>query len=119
MTHWVEQQIRGTARRTFCAWALILGLVGLAYVGCARYWMDFAAGAYSASGEDLDAIHSLDAAPHQWLRVTGTRAVDTGIQELEVKEQSGRSSERTVLASYYALEIGDRFLILKSAHGMP
>ena len=55
MGHWVEQRIRVTARRGACAWFLVLGLVGLAYLANARYFMDFASGAFVASEEDLDA----------------------------------------------------------------
>src|SRR5262245_8709156 len=120
MTHWVEQRIRVTARRGFCTWLAVLGMVGLAYLANAKYFMDFAAGASVASGEDLDAIRSIDGAPHQWLRVTGERALDTGVQEIEVtKNDDGRETGRRVTASYYALAIGDKFLVVRGEGAMP
>ena len=119
MGHWVEQRIRVTARRTCIAWLLVFGLVGLGYLANARYFMDFASGAFVASEGDLDAIHGLDSAPHQWVRVTGARAVDTGVQEVEVTTESGRETGRRVTASWYALEIGDRYLIVKGKGAKP
>ena len=69
--------------------------------------------------DDLDAIRALDAAPHHWVRVSGTRAVDTGVHELEITQEHGRETGGRVVAAYYALEIGDRYLIVKSESGQP
>ena len=41
------------------------------------------------------------------------------MQEIEVRSDHGRETGRTVKASYYALEIGDRYLIVKGRGGMP
>src|SRR5215813_606442 len=119
MTHWVEQRIRLTARRGFCAWLAVLGIVGLSYLANAKYFMDFAAGAFVADGDDLDAIRNIDGAPHQWLRVTGERALDTGVQEVEVSQNDSHETHRRITARYYALAVGDKFLVVRSAGAMP
>jgi hypothetical protein len=55
-----------------------------------------------------------DGSPRYYVQVTGTRAINTGLQELSVDSQTGG---RSVSANYYALELGQRYLVVKSAGG--
>ena len=50
------------------------------------------------------------------MRVTGSRLIDTGIQQIRTKKRAGVES-RSVSATNYALVIGDRLLIVKRSEG--
>src|SRR5262249_51139991 len=67
----------------------------------------------------LDAITDVSAAPRYFVHVAGSKAIDTGIQQITTRTSHGVETSRSVSAAYYALVVGDRLLIVKSAERMP
>src|SRR5258708_32406388 len=43
--------------------------------------------------------------------------METGVQEVRVETESGVEKSRTVTTNYYALEVGNRLLVVKSTGG--
>jgi hypothetical protein len=80
----------------------------------ARYWRNFVGGPYPLSAAELDAISDAASAPRYFARVEGGEAMETGIEQYEVRSRHGRETGRTLQARYYALAVGDRLLIVKS-----
>jgi hypothetical protein len=64
---------------------------------------------------DLNKIGDISAAPNYFARVTGLKAIDTGIQQITIRKRSGVETNRSVSGKYYALVIENRFLIVKSS----
>ena len=111
---WLVRAVRTRAVRAFSTAAALLALGAFFAAGQTRYFRNFFGGPYPATAEDLDAIHDPDAAPHYFVHVEGTRAVELGLEEYEVRTQSGRETGRTLKARFYALQVGDRFLVVKA-----
>jgi hypothetical protein len=113
---WLVRAVRTRAVRAFSTAVALLALGALFAAGQARYLRNFFGGPYAATAEDLAAIHDPDAAPHYFVHVEGTRAVELGLEVYEVRTQSGRETGRTLKARFYALQVGDRFLVVKAAN---
>ena len=47
--------------------------------------------------------------------MTGSKAVDTGIQQVTVRRRAGVETSREVSAGYYVLAVGDRLLVTKQS----
>jgi hypothetical protein len=107
MDSWILEKIRAASLRRMVAWTLSLGVWVLAGIGASRYFTNFFFGPFALTGRELDSIENVDDAPRYFARVTGTRVLDTGIREY--------NSDNTATASYYALVVGDKYLIFKSS----
>src|SRR4051794_15636953 len=109
--------IRLRSRRRLVAWGVALAC-GVAFVLSQRpYISNFINGPYPLGLGELTRIHDVDNAPRFFGRVTGSEALDTGLQEITVQKTSGVETSRSVSAAYYALVVGDRLLIFKSSTG--
>lgn len=119
METWIFRICRQTAQRQLIAWLLLLAAgLGLgAYYW--RYVVDFARGPFNTSAAELRAIQEVAVAPHSFVRVTGETVNDTGVQEETVESENGAETKRYVSASYYALLIDHRYLVVKSASTPP
>jgi hypothetical protein len=82
-----------------------------------RYVENFVGGPYDLGPADLDAVRDVSEAPRYFARVTGSKAVDTGLQQITVRRRGGVDTNRSVSASYYALVVGDKLLLCKTATG--
>jgi hypothetical protein len=80
-----------------------------------RYARNFLHGPYPATENELRKITNPDSAERYFVNVKGSRVVDTGIQEIEIQSRNGVEQSRKVSSGYYALQVGDRFLIVKSS----
>jgi hypothetical protein len=108
--------IRARCRRRVTAWSLVLACALLFALAQHRYVGNFVAGPYDFGQTDLDAISDVETAPRYFVRVTGARAIDTGIQEITTRKRGG---SRSVSARYYVLVLGDRLLVVKGSEGTP
>jgi hypothetical protein len=79
-----------------------------------RYITNFMNGPYAMSGEDLREVIAPEFSPRYYVRISGTKTVDTGLQEFRVEKKGGREVSRSVSANYIALEVGERFLLVKT-----
>ena len=116
MDTWVHQRIRTICRRRVVAWCLVAGSALLFALGQHRYISNFIRGPFDVRQAELDTTEDVSAAPRYFVRVTGSRLIDTGIQRITTKKRAGVES-RSVSATYYALVIGDRLLIVKRSEG--
>lgn len=115
MENWIANKIRVRATRRIVACAMVFALVGvMAYVQ-QRYIRNFLFGPYAMEAAELSAIGDVSAAAKIFTRVTGSRVIDTGVQEYSIKERNGVETSRSVTAGFYALDMGDKFLICKSS----
>lgn len=84
-------------------------IVVLALILSLRYIYNFVLGPFDAAPADLAAVTDPGKPLKYWLRVSGEKIVDTGVQYISTSD-SGRES---VDASYYALLVKDRLLLVK------
>jgi hypothetical protein len=107
MDSWILQKIRAASMRRVVAWTLSLGVWVLLGIGASRYFYNFFSGPFALTGRELDSIDAVDDAPRYFARVTGSKVLDTGIREYK--------SDNSVGATFYALVVGDKYLIFKSS----
>lgn len=107
MDSWILQKIRAASLRRVGAWTLSLGVWVLVGIGASRYFNNFISGPFALTGRELDSIDDVDDAPRYFARVTGSKVLDTGIREY--------NSNKTVSASFYALVVGEKYLIFESS----
>jgi hypothetical protein len=119
MDTWVVQMVRGRSSRRVTAWACVLGAVVLLGIAQHRYIGNFLMGPFELGKPDLDSIADVSATPRYFARVTGSKVLDTGIQQITIRKTAGVETSRSVSAAYRALVIGDRFLVVKHSSGAP
>ncbi len=119
MDTWVHQQLRATYRRRVIAWCFVLACAVLFAVAQSRYITNFVSGPFDVGQPELDAIGDVSTEPRYFVRVTGSKAIETGIQQITTRKHAGVETSRSVSAAYYVLVIGDRLLVVKRAEGTP
>jgi hypothetical protein len=95
---------------------LVLSLVGIVAVLAIgilswRYFYNFFLGPFPISRADLLATTDPGAPTKYFVTVEGDNTIDTGVQEIT---ESSRSNTRRVTASFMALVVDDRILIVKA-----
>jgi hypothetical protein len=115
MPTWIERMFRRECIRRLCAWAVVTLLTILLLTGNLRYARNFIYGPFPATDSDLSKITDPNTAERYFVKVSGSRVVNTGLQEIEIETRNGAEESRHVTAGYYALQVGDRFLIVKSS----
>ncbi len=114
MDTWILQMCRAKYRNQVIAWGLTAALgVAIAFLNT-RYIANFLRGPFDVGAAELAQLGDVTTAPHYFVKVAGTKAMDTGLQEVSVETESGVEKGRTVTANYYALEVGNRLLVVKS-----
>jgi len=114
METWILKKIRAVSFRRVLAWgvALVGGL--LLITSNQRYLDNFVNGPFTLSPVELDAIDDVETTPRYFARITGSRVIDTGLREYSVSSNAGVETSRKVSGEYYALAVGDRFLVFKT-----
>jgi hypothetical protein len=114
MDMWILARCRRVCLHKLIAWIA----VGLAVCGVAflykNYLVDFFEGPYPKSETELSRILSPNAIEHNFVRVAGSKIVDTGLQQVEVSKGYGTETQK-VKAGYYVLKTGQRLLLVKAA----
>lgn len=101
MDTWVHQMIRTRSRRRVAAWGLVLACAVAFLISEHRYIRNFLLGPFPLAQADLDAIDDVEAAPRYFVRVTGSKAIDTGLQQITTRMRKGVETGGSVSASYY------------------
>jgi hypothetical protein len=114
---WVHQMIRARSRRRVAAWGLVLACVVVFVVAQHRYIDNFLRGPFAVGQAELDAISDVSIASRYFVTVTGSKAIETGVQQVTTKKRAGVETSRSVSAEYYVLVVGDRLLVVKSSDG--
>lgn len=119
MDSWILRMCRRACVRQLVAWAVV-AVLGIVLVAAnLRYFANFVAGPFVMGSSELARIVDPTQSPQYFARVSGTRAMDMGIQQITIRKRGGTEVSRSVSAGYYALDLGEKLLIVKSASGMP
>lgn len=103
--------------RQVMAWAIaILVAIGFCVLNW-RYITNFVNGPYEMGPAELATISNVEQASRYFVRVSGSRTEDAGLEEITVTSRSGREVSRRVSARWVALLVGDRWLIVKTESG--
>jgi uncharacterized protein DUF6709 len=113
METWIHQKIRAASLRRVVTWVLSVVGVVLFGIGARRYFDNFVRGPFELGPASLDSITDVQVAPRYFARVAGSKFIDTGLREYTVKTTGGVETSRSESATYYALVVGDKFLIVK------
>ena len=119
MDTWVHQMIRARCGRRVAAWGVVLGCAILFALAEHRYVVNFVRGPFDLGQAELDSITDVSTAPRYFVRVRGSKAIDTGIQKITTRKRGGVETSRSVSAAYYVLVVGDRLLVVKGSEGTP
>ncbi len=114
MDTWILKMIRAVSLRRVVAWGLSLVCGVLLATSDRRYIDNFLHGPFELGTADLDSIHNVTATPRYFARVSGSKILDTGIRQYTVHTTSGVEMSRSESGAYYALVVGDKFLIVKA-----
>jgi uncharacterized protein DUF6709 len=117
MDTWILRMVKVRSARRAAAWAIAVAFVGLFLFGQVRYIKNFVAGPHEAGAAELGSIADASTAPQYFVRVTGSKLIETGIQQITVEKTNGVETSRHVSAAFYALAVGDRLLVVKSTSG--
>jgi hypothetical protein len=106
MLNWLERMCLAAANRRI-ALGVITTFAGLLIVaGNYRYARNFLAGPFSTAADELDKVSDPDRAEDFFIRVTGSKIVDTGIQQVTTTTNNGAKESERVTAEYFALLVG-------------
>ena len=119
MDTWVHQSIRTISRRRVVASCLLAAGAILFALVQHRYITNFVNGPFEVGQPELEAIADVATTPRYFVRVTGSKTFETGIQQLRTKKRGDVETSRSVSATFYALLVGERLLIVKSSKGAP
>ncbi|MGH9774334.1 MAG: DUF6709 family protein [Candidatus Acidiferrales bacterium] len=114
METWIETLCKMRCRRVLRFWGIVVGVMILALPVFHRYVLNFISGPYTISAQDLPKITDPDKETHYFIRLSGDKTVDTGLQEFEIEERNGVEQSRHMTAGYFALLEGDKFVLVKS-----
>ena len=117
MENWIVARVRQRCVRQLVAWGAVVAVGVLIGVANARYVRNFLNGPYTLSVADVGDIGDVTTTPRYFAHIEGTDTVDTGIQQVEVRTRYGQEVGRSVSASFFALAVGNRFLIVKTSSG--
>jgi hypothetical protein len=115
MTTWIERTARQKAVSTVVLFCVVTAIVAWIYAENSAYVKVFFKGPPVATAADLDAAQNADSSNRPiatpYVTITGDKVLNTGVQEVTTYE----GVIKNVSAGYYALQVGDRILIVKSA----
>ena len=115
MTTWIERTARQKAMATVVLFLVVTAIVVWIYAENSAYVKVFFKGPPPATAADLDAAQNADNSSQPiatpYVTITGDKVLNTGVQEVTTYE----GVIKNVSAGYYALQVGDRILIVKSA----
>src|SRR5215467_5559325 len=115
MHNWLERMCLGAANRRIAFWVITTAAAIVIAGANYKYARNFFAGPFATSAAELDQVSNADQANNFFIRVTGTKTLDTGIKQIETTTRNGVKESERVTAGYFGFLVGDRFLIVKSA----
>jgi len=115
METWIIRLCRETSRRQVIAWAFVLTAGILFLIANGRYVANFIRGPYPLRSAELGQISDIETTPRYFVSVHADKIMDTGIQEVTTTTENDVKEGSYVSAGYYAVLVGDRYLIVKCA----
>lgn len=117
MDTWLTQMCRRSCVRQLLAWGGAAGVLLLMVAANTSYIRGFVGGPRGVSAADLENLRDPDGSAGFFVRVDGSETFDTGVQEVSVKTRYGQEASRSVSSRFYALQVGRRFLFVKTSGG--
>ena len=115
MTTWIERTARQKSIGQVVLFLVVTAIVVWIYAENSAYVKVFIKGPPAATAADLDAAQNADSSNRPiatpYVTITGDKVLNTGVQEVTTYD----GVIKNVSAGYYALQVGDRILIVKSA----
>ncbi len=111
METWVRRACRQRAYRQFVTWLLIAAGAVAVNFAFKTYWTNFLEGPYQVTSAGL--AHSSADPDRQFVAVTGSRVLDSGIQEVTTESQNGVKQSTYVSSKYFVLLVGEDLLVVK------
>src|SRR5262245_48258336 len=110
--NWVLQQIRKACLHRVMWWCGLLAVLLVFVASQHRYVANFFQGPYPLSKAELDAITDSSSTPRYFARVTGSKAIDTGIRQITIRKRRGVESSRSKSEQFHVLVLEDRLLVV-------
>jgi hypothetical protein len=117
MDTWVVRMARRRCLRRVAGWVVAVASLALVAIAQHRYISNFVNGPFALGQKQLDSINDVTVAERSFVRVAGSKAVETGIQEFTIQTQEGVETSRSQSGAFYALLVGDRALLVKGSAG--
>lgn len=118
MDTWIHQMCRRSVVRQLTAWGIAVAIAALLLIQSRAYIAGFVNGPRSMSAADLAQVEDPDGSPPYFVTLQGPRTVETGVEEYTVRTENGQEVSREVSSVFYALQVGDRYVIVKSSGGI-
>lgn len=112
--HWIRQACRKAVTHQLIFWLIVtLSLAAIvAYHG--KYWRNFFAGPYPVTSAQLATMSDLAQEPREFVKVTGNKLYETGIQQITTETRNGVEQRSYASADYYVLLVEGKLLPVKS-----
>jgi hypothetical protein len=117
MALWVEDEARRANRNLLWANGLIATVMVLIIGANYRYCANFLLGCQPVSNSELAGITSPDQRWRNFVTVTGTKAMNTGYQDIVKHMRDGQVISTEVKDEYILLRAGDKILLVKAPPG--
>jgi hypothetical protein len=117
MALWVEDEARRANRNLLLVNGLIVAVLALIVAANYRYSANFVLGCKPVSAAELAGIQSPDQQWHNFITVTGSKAVSTGYQDIEKSTQYGQVVSTQIKDEYVFLRVGEKILLVKAPPG--
>jgi hypothetical protein len=119
MALWVENEARRANRNLLVVNGLIVAVLVLVVAANYRYCANFLLGCGPISAAELGGLKSHDQRWRNFVKVTGTKAVNTGYRDIvnHVEKSSGRIVSTDVKDEYIFLRAGEKLLLVKALPG--
>lgn len=115
----IGRQVGRANRNLVIINALLLAGVVVMFAVTATYWLNFFAGPFDMSREEVAALPNAERLSRYYVRVPGDQIVNTGAHHVEkrVNERTKQVTEQRVTAEYAALAVGDNWMVVKHEPG--
>lgn len=113
MESWARKQCRSAATRQVIAWFLATLGVAACFILPSRYWWNYFRGPFPLASSEFAAF-DLDNSQKQFVAVTGTKVVPSGLQEVTTETRNGVAEKSYVSSEYFLLLMDDRLLVVQS-----
>jgi len=114
MESWIEKCCRKRAIRLLMGCCITVVIIAGLVASNGDYWGPFFNGPALVGATDLDKVNPFKI-DHPYVTALGDQVIDSGVQELTTETTNGVKGKPYVSAGYYALLIGNKILMIKSA----
>jgi len=117
MAMWVENEMRRANRNLLLVNGAIAALVILIVAGNYRYCANFVLGCEPISSTELATLRSPDQRWRNFVKVSGTKAFNTGYRDVVKHMEGGRVVSTEIKDEYIMLRVAEKLLLVKAAPG--